>query len=93
MYCKFQYYFMLNCRTTYFCTTYTSTTLVKIVLCVLASVWPKISKPLKVVQTRANKLSNRFYPYDEIETEAILSLDDDILMLTTDELEFGYEVG
>ena len=34
----------------------------------------------------------RFYPYDEIETEAILSLDDDILMLTTDELEFGYEV-
>ena len=34
----------------------------------------------------------RFYPYDEIETEAILALDDDILMLTTDELEFGYEV-
>ena len=54
--------------------------------------WPKISKPLKVVQTRYNKLSNRFYPYDEIETEAILALDDDILMLTTDELEFGYEV-
>lgn len=34
----------------------------------------------------------RFYPYDEIETEAILALDDDILMLTIDELEFGYEV-
>jgi len=34
----------------------------------------------------------RFYPYDEIETEAILALDDDILMLTMDELEFGYEV-
>jgi len=34
----------------------------------------------------------RFYPYDEIETEAILALDDDILMLTVDELEFGYEV-
>lgn len=34
----------------------------------------------------------RFYPYDEIETEAILALDDDILMLTTDELEFGYQV-
>jgi len=45
-----------------------------------------------VVQTRHNRLSNRFYPYDEIETEAVLALDDDIQMLTTDELEFGYEV-
>ena len=45
-----------------------------------------------MVQTRQNKLSNRFYPYDEIETEAILAIDDDIVMLTTDELEFGYEV-
>ena len=35
---------------------------------------------------------DRFYPYDAIETEAILALDDDILMLTTDELEFGYQV-
>ncbi|ELU10993.1 hypothetical protein CAPTEDRAFT_157657 [Capitella teleta] len=57
-----------------------------------AAEWPKINKPLKVVQTRHNKLSNRFYPYDEIETEAILALDDDILMLTSDEVEFGYEV-
>ena len=37
-------------------------------------------------------LSFRFYPYDEITTEAILSLDDDINMLTSDELEFGYQV-
>ena len=34
----------------------------------------------------------RFYPYDEIETEAIMALDDDIIMLTPDEIEFGYEV-
>ena len=45
-----------------------------------------------MVQTKENKLSNRFYPYDEIETEAILAIDDDIMMLTQDELEFGYEV-
>ncbi|XP_012254638.2 exostosin-2 [Athalia rosae] len=56
------------------------------------SKWPKISRPLKVIQTKENKLSNRFYPYDEIETEAMLSIDDDIVMLTADELEFGYEV-
>jgi cellulose synthase/poly-beta-1,6-N-acetylglucosamine synthase-like glycosyltransferase len=60
--------------------------------CFVASMWPKIGKPLKVIQTKENKLSNRFYPYEEIETEAILTIDDDIVMLTADELEFGYEV-
>ncbi|KAF5286151.1 hypothetical protein FQR65_LT12909 [Abscondita terminalis] len=56
------------------------------------SAFPNISKPLKVIYTKANKLSNRFYPFEEIETEAILTIDDDIVMLTADELEFGYEV-
>lgn len=53
--------------------------------------WPKLSKPVKVVRTKENKLSNRFYPFNEIETEAILAIDDDILMLTPDELEFGFQ--
>lgn len=56
------------------------------------SQFPKIQKPINVIRTRANKLSNRFYPYDEIETEAILHIDDDIVMLTSDEVEFAYEV-
>lgn len=56
------------------------------------SSFPQISKPVKVIRTKANKLSNRFFPYEEIETEAILTIDDDIVMLTADELEFGYEV-
>lgn len=34
----------------------------------------------------------RFLPFDEIETEAVLSLDDDITMLNGDELEFAYQV-
>ena len=37
-------------------------------------------------------ISARFFPYDEISTECILSMDDDIDMLTPDELEFGYQV-
>lgn len=53
------------------------------------STFPTISKPLKIIQTKENKLSNRFYPYPEIETEAILTIDDDIIMLTSDELDFG----
>ena len=47
---------------------------------------------LQIVRTKRNQLSNRFYPYPEIETECILAIDDDILMLTTDEIEFGFEV-
>ncbi|KAL0275447.1 UNVERIFIED_CONTAM: hypothetical protein PYX00_003286 [Menopon gallinae] len=56
------------------------------------SVWPKFSTPLELIRTKENKLSNRFYPYDQIETEAVLNIDDDIVMLTPDELEFGFEV-
>ncbi|KPJ16108.1 Exostosin-2 [Papilio machaon] len=57
-----------------------------------SSDWPVINKPLKVIRTKENKLSNRFYPYDEIETECQLTIDDDIIMLTPDELEFGFDV-
>lgn len=56
------------------------------------SQFPKIQKPLKLIQTKSNKLSNRFYPYPDIETEAVLTIDDDITMLTPDELDFAFEV-
>lgn len=54
--------------------------------------WPKIPQVLRVIKSQSNRLSNRFYPYDEVTTEAVLSVDDDIHMLTVDELEFGYQV-
>ena len=56
------------------------------------SEFPQIAKPINLIRTKANILSNRFYPYDEIKTEAVLSMDDDIVMLTADELEFAYQV-
>lgn len=58
----------------------------------ILSSWPVTKNPIKVIQTTANKLGNRFYPYDDIETEAIFAIDDDIVMLTTDEMEFAYQV-
>jgi len=61
-------------------------------VCLSVSAWPSVGKPIKVIQTAQNKLSNRFIPYDEIETECILALDDDIIMLTADELQFGFDV-
>ena len=35
---------------------------------------------------------SRFIPFKEIETDCILALDDDIEMVTPDELEFGFQV-
>jgi len=54
-----------------------------------ASSFPEISVTIRVIQTKKNVLSNRFYPYDEIETSCVLSIDDDIVMLTADEIQFG----
>ena len=55
------------------------------------SEFPVISKNITIVRTSANLLTNRFHPYPDIQTEAVLSLDDDINMLTSDEFEFGYQ--
>ena len=51
-----------------------------------------MSRPIEIIRTKANLLTNRFYPFTEITTEAVLSMDDDIVMLTSDELEFAYQV-
>ncbi|XP_012944743.1 exostosin-like 3 [Aplysia californica] len=53
--------------------------------------WPDIGVPIKVVKTRKNSLNNRFLPYEAIETEAVLSIDDDA-HLRHDEIVFGFRV-
>ena len=50
---------------------------------------PDIGVPIVILKTDKNSLNNRFKPYDVIETEAILSLDDDILFM--DETDTHYE--
>lgn len=40
--------------------------------------WPRLHVPLIFVNASVNSLNNRFLPFKEIETEAVLSLDDDI---------------
>jgi len=51
--------------------------------------WPDIGVPIHVIQTSNNSLNNRFKPYHYIETEAILSLDDDTF-LRQDEIIFAF---
>lgn len=55
--------------------------------------WPpkNLGAPLKVLKVDRNSLNNRFLPFDEIETDAILSLDDDS-PLRQDELVFAFRV-
>jgi alpha-1,4-N-acetylglucosaminyltransferase EXTL3 len=38
------------------------------------------SHRLRVLRSRVNSLNNRFLPYDAIQTDAVLSLDDDVLL-------------
>lgn len=53
--------------------------------------WPEIGVPIHVIKAKKNSLNNRFLPYDTIETEAILSMDDDA-HLRHDEIIFGFRV-
>ncbi|KAL3084846.1 hypothetical protein niasHT_031731 [Heterodera trifolii] len=40
--------------------------------------WPRLHVPVLFINGTRNSLNNRFVPYKEIETEAILSMDDDM---------------
>ncbi|RZF46928.1 hypothetical protein LSTR_LSTR013240 [Laodelphax striatellus] len=53
--------------------------------------WPDIGVPVHVVKASTNSLNNRFVPYDTVETEAVLSVDDDA-HLRHDEIMFGFRV-
>ncbi|XP_015365982.1 PREDICTED: exostosin-3 [Diuraphis noxia] len=53
--------------------------------------WPEIGVPIHVIQAAKNSLNNRFLPYEAIETEAVLSVDDDA-HLRHDEIMFGFRV-
>ncbi|CAH8667653.1 unnamed protein product [Dicrocoelium dendriticum] len=53
--------------------------------------WPNTSYAIRVLYGLKNSLNNRFLPLDLIQTDAVLSLDDDSRM-TTDELNFGFRV-
>ncbi|XP_053211601.1 exostosin-3-like [Panonychus citri] len=53
--------------------------------------WPDLGVPINVIEADQNSLNNRFKPYSQIETEAILSMDDDV-HLRHDEIIFGFRV-
>ncbi|XP_030917891.1 exostosin-like 1 [Geospiza fortis] len=52
--------------------------------------WPQSSVPLTIIQGR-RKLSDRFFPFGAIQTDAVLSLDEDTA-LSTSEVDFAFSV-
>ncbi|KAG7257105.1 hypothetical protein CRUP_010632 [Coryphaenoides rupestris] len=57
-----------------------------------SSKWPPTtSVPLTVIEGRSKSMSSRFFPYDVILTDAILSLDEDSV-LSTNEVDFAFRV-
>ncbi|KAH7732069.1 RIB-2 protein [Aphelenchoides avenae] len=53
--------------------------------------WPRLHVPIVFVNATRNSLNNRFLPYDQIHTEAVLSTDDDI-DLKNHEIVFAFRV-
>ncbi|CAD6185744.1 unnamed protein product [Caenorhabditis auriculariae] len=53
--------------------------------------WPRLHVPVEFIKVKENSLNNRFVPWDRIETEAVLSLDDDIDLMQQ-ELVFAFRV-
>ncbi|XP_014113926.1 PREDICTED: exostosin-like 1 isoform X3 [Pseudopodoces humilis] len=52
--------------------------------------WPQSTVPLTIIQGR-RKLSERFFPFEAIQTDAVLSLDEDT-SLSTSEVDFAFSV-
>lgn len=51
--------------------------------------WPDIGVDIVVIRSKKNSLNNRFLPYEEINTDAVLSIDDDT-NLRHDEIVFAF---
>ncbi|XP_039253764.2 exostosin-like 3 [Styela clava] len=51
--------------------------------------WPDIGVDVVVIRPKQNSLNNRFLPFSEIDTDAVLSIDDDA-HLRHDEILFGF---
>ncbi|XP_030637856.1 exostosin-1 [Chanos chanos] len=53
--------------------------------------WPSANVPIIVIQGESKSMSARFFPYDVILTDAVLSLDEDSV-LSTNEVDFAFIV-
>lgn len=53
--------------------------------------WPSTRMPLIVIKGGRKTMSSRFFPYDVITTDAVLSLDEDTV-LSTNEVDFAFTV-
>ncbi|GIY37893.1 hypothetical protein CDAR_57571 [Caerostris darwini] len=53
--------------------------------------WPSSPIPINVIQAQHKTISSRFFPHPLIQTDAVLSLDEDVL-LTTEEVDFAFRV-
>ncbi|XP_014663306.1 PREDICTED: exostosin-1a-like [Priapulus caudatus] len=57
----------------------------------LKNKWPSTSVPIIVIKPQNKTINSRFYPHVAIQTDAVLGLDEDVL-LTTSEVNFAFSV-
>ncbi|CAJ0929409.1 unnamed protein product, partial [Mesorhabditis belari] len=53
--------------------------------------WPLLHVPVEFIKPNKNSLNNRFMPWDRINTEAVLSMDDDI-DIRKDEIDLAFRI-
>ncbi|KAF8353477.1 hypothetical protein PRIPAC_98105 [Pristionchus pacificus] len=53
--------------------------------------WLDMNDPFEIIMPKKNSLNNRFIPYESIETEAVISMDDDVYV-TQSELVFAFRM-
>ncbi|MFH4977376.1 hypothetical protein AB6A40_004085 [Gnathostoma spinigerum] len=56
------------------------------------SEWPHISRPVQVIQMKDTLVTNRYIVFREISTEAVLSINDNPINCTPEQIEFGYQI-
>ncbi|KAK1171808.1 exostosin-1-like [Acipenser oxyrinchus oxyrinchus] len=57
----------------------------------LKNKWPSTLVPITVIEGESKTMSSRFFPHDIIQTDAVLSLDEDTV-LSTNEVDFSFIV-
>ena len=56
-----------------------------------SNLWELTHAPVEVVIPEDSKPTNRFLPLSQIQTDCVMSLDDDVTTLSADEISFGYQ--
>ncbi|VDQ15396.1 unnamed protein product [Trichobilharzia regenti] len=60
---------------------------------IMTILWPSLKVPLSVVRPAYGSVNGRFFPYRQIRTEAVFSIEEDTCLPSAESVERAFEVG